>query len=139
MLIRLHLAAGRDIIVSYLLEHGAQVNLKNKYGRSALHSTAAYGHKTTAAILMEAKADINTQDEKGRTPLHDAALNGHSEMVEGLLGGNMHHKTSRGWTASAEVLFLPSPFLHLHTCTTVNFEPCFVCFRPCQGVITPLQ
>ena len=92
----------RDLIVKYLLDHGANVLLTNRYGRSTLHNTAIYGHVATTKILLEAKADRNAQDAKGRSPLHEAALNAHEPLIDLLLPENDFSKTKRGWTAVDE-------------------------------------
>jgi ankyrin repeat protein len=81
----LHSAAGmgHEEIAELLIEHGAQVDLKDdKYGSTALQWACGYGHRETAELLIEKGADVNAAEDRfGRTPLHWAAARGHAEVV----------------------------------------------------------
>lgn len=60
-----------------LLEFGADVNARDQYGHTPLHTcmircrpeTCRHGHYDVADVLMKGGADINGQDDKGKTPL----------------------------------------------------------------------
>lgn len=68
----LHMAASGSWDVAYpaelLLAHGADVNARNKQGRTPLH--VAVPKKTLAAVLLAKGADVNAKDSTGMTPLH---------------------------------------------------------------------
>ncbi|KAK7793777.1 hypothetical protein R5R35_013032 [Gryllus longicercus] len=72
----LHVAAGngRWEVLEYLVCAGANVNARNRYGATPLHS-AAYSDTsgTCTAALLNAGARINVVDADGWTPLHAAA------------------------------------------------------------------
>merc|ERR1719162_1642572 len=55
-------------IGSLLLQHGADVAILRKDGRSALHCAAEHGHAECARRLLAAGADAAARDEAGRTP-----------------------------------------------------------------------
>lgn len=52
----------------FLLENGAQPNLQNKNGRTALYYAIAYRNEAAVKKLLELGADLNKQDRLGRTP-----------------------------------------------------------------------
>ena len=64
-------------ISEYLIEHGADVNAKDKWGWTPLHETAYYGYPEICELLIEHGADVNFKDEGGNTPLHYAAEESH--------------------------------------------------------------
>ncbi|CAB0040198.1 unnamed protein product [Trichogramma brassicae] len=83
-------------VVQLLLDHGADPNLTNKYGRTALHNACyklddspevAELFQTLFEICGETHrlALIDTRDKFGRTPLHDALAGGKKRMVAVLL------------------------------------------------------
>ncbi|MDE0021324.1 MAG: ankyrin repeat domain-containing protein [Candidatus Poribacteria bacterium] len=56
-----------------LIAAGADVNARNRKGKTALHAAAKAGFSKTMAALIAHGADLNARDEKGETPLFDAA------------------------------------------------------------------
>lgn len=52
---------GRTRLVLILLEHGAQFQVGDLDGRTALHTAAVYGHEPIARALLKAGADIETR------------------------------------------------------------------------------
>lgn len=83
----LHLAAntGSVGIVRLLLEHGADVVVRNIGGATALHLAASSGHADIAQLLIDHGADIHAKDVNQETPLHEAAENGSKEIVKLLV------------------------------------------------------
>ena len=62
--------AGEIEAVKQHLAAGADVDAKDKYGRTPLHLSPASGHKEIAELLIVKGADVNFKDEYGDTPLH---------------------------------------------------------------------
>jgi ankyrin repeat protein len=52
--------------VKYLLQHGAQVNLQNRNGETALHTAAQHGYLETVKELTAAGADPAIRSNSGR-------------------------------------------------------------------------
>ena len=69
----LHIAAELRLpqIARILLENGAEVNAKDRYGRTPLHDLDwhGYGSADTARVLLEYGAGVNAKDNDGWTPL----------------------------------------------------------------------
>jgi ankyrin repeat protein/beta-lactamase regulating signal transducer with metallopeptidase domain len=78
-------AAGDTEQVRKLLAQGADVNSKDKGGRTPLHTAAWYGRKDVVGVLLAHGANINEADGFGRTPLHLAANFGAKPVPELLL------------------------------------------------------
>jgi len=97
-------AHGSTECAKYLIEKGANVNLKNFAGYTALHWAAFTGRTETLPLLLEKGAEIDSRTEDGRTPLHIAAFRGHLEFVEALLRREKAHAdidavSCNGWNA----------------------------------------
>ncbi|KAH9227403.1 hypothetical protein K456DRAFT_42306 [Colletotrichum gloeosporioides 23] len=60
---------GSAEIVALLLEHGATVNAKGKFGKTPLHLAASHD---IALLLLRRRADTTTKDADGNTPAHIA-------------------------------------------------------------------
>jgi ankyrin repeat protein len=104
---------GNSKVVEVLLEHGADPNIRDKYGATPLHYAAAldypkivellhkkdlsdydatplqaaaeFNYPEVAELLLEHGANPNIQDNDGDTPLHLAALRDYCEVVKLLL------------------------------------------------------
>uniref|UniRef100_A0A8C5HT21 Serine/threonine-protein phosphatase 6 regulatory ankyrin repeat subunit C-like n=1 Tax=Gouania willdenowi TaxID=441366 RepID=A0A8C5HT21_GOUWI len=84
----LHLAAASSsgvLCLEMLVSNGADVNIRNKDGRSALHMAAMYGRFTGSQILIQNGGEVDCVDKKGNTPLHVAARYGQELLVSALL------------------------------------------------------
>ena len=82
--IELIIAADKGDIntVRALLNIGADVNAKNRQGRTALIAAAESGHTNTVKLLLENGADVNAKDIYGETALIRAAKKGHTKIIE---------------------------------------------------------
>ncbi len=79
-------------VVQSLLEKGAECNLADEDGNTALHwisMSYAYGYHQNSLeiidLLLRYGTDINKQNKLLRTPLMTAVLNGHEDIIEYLL------------------------------------------------------
>jgi ankyrin repeat protein len=73
-------------MVKLLLEKGAELESKDKSGRTPLSRAAADGREAVVKLLLEKGAELESKDlGDGRTPLSWAAANGHEAMVKLLL------------------------------------------------------
>lgn len=64
---------GYKEIAILLLERGANINLRNKKGTTALMVAAQKGHTETVILLLDKGADINSKDYDGWNALMHAA------------------------------------------------------------------
>ena len=58
--------------VRELLDCGADVNVRNHKGQTALHCAAKAGFDQIVALLLDRGAEVNAKDDKGATPLATA-------------------------------------------------------------------
>jgi ankyrin repeat protein len=89
-------------LAQLLLANGADVNRKNKRGRTALHQAALLSKPVAAYVLASGTGvRLDETDAEGYTALHHAAKRGAREVVQILLakGANKSLKTFAGKTA----------------------------------------
>ena len=67
-----------------LIDLGADIDAKNKYGGTPLHY-ACDGYVDIVQILIVRGADISAKKNDGDTPLHLACYNGHRDTVLALI------------------------------------------------------
>jgi len=67
------------------VEAGADINITDNDGRTALQIAATSGSTDIAVALVEAGADINITDNDGRTALHIAATSGSTDIAQALV------------------------------------------------------
>ncbi len=81
---------------SLLIERGADVNSKDKAGRTALHHAFGWGHISIARKLIKAGADIWAADKKGETPL-DFMRDSFNRLTEEVMNEltQIHHEARR--------------------------------------------
>jgi hypothetical protein len=76
---------GHVEIARLLLQNGADVNARNKYGSSPLHWAASQGHIDILHLLVENDANLEAQDDDGWRALHCAADRGHLPFIQELV------------------------------------------------------
>ena len=81
----MHLAAltGQVNLIRMFIQAGANKNLGDQYGASALHLSCV--HTLATVALIQAKADVNQRDKEDRTPLHYAACKLNVSAAQALL------------------------------------------------------
>jgi uncharacterized protein len=68
-----------------LLSKGANVNARDKWGKTPLYWACYLGHEEAATLLLNEKADANIRDKTRSTALIEAAREGRIRMVRLLL------------------------------------------------------
>ncbi|MDR1398796.1 MAG: ankyrin repeat domain-containing protein [Treponema sp.] len=87
----LHAASreGHIGFMEFLIEQGADVNIKNASGSTPLHEAVRSGKIDAIKVLLASQSDINAQDARGNSVLHlairDVPLDTHREIVNLLL------------------------------------------------------
>lgn len=59
---------GHAEVAGLLIEHGADLEARNRDGARPLHAAAFLGHTEVVKLLIESGADIEAKDDKGATP-----------------------------------------------------------------------
>ncbi len=91
---------GSEQIVERLIDHGADVNVRNEFlGDTPLEVAATLGHVEVVRRLLAAGADVTIGTECG-TPLHMAAYSGRADVAALLLdhGADPNAHTPDGTT-----------------------------------------
>jgi ankyrin repeat protein len=105
-----------------LLAGGANKELADKYGNTALFKAACEGHLVCVQLLLDAGANVNARDSLGNTPLLGAVAHKQVECARALLPASELALTSRkGYTA-------------LHAAISTASEACFELLLPLYDV-----
>ena len=83
----MHVAAraGHADVLSLLLEHGADVDVWDKFDATPLRRASKAGKLDAGQVLLDRGADINARDMHGQTPLSGAMSEGHIELARMLV------------------------------------------------------
>ena len=94
-------AAGKTEAARLLINAGADLNIQNADGSTALHTAAVFGNDEIAQQLIDAGSDLNLKNNDGATALHVSAFFCRLEIVKALIakGADTSIKNSRGHTA----------------------------------------
>lgn len=99
----LHIAVEKDDInmLNYLLSKGANINIINDVGDTALHTAAEVGNKSIVQLLLQNGADVNFTNKSLETPLHLAATKKDAQIAQLLVdnGANVNAKNKSDFTA----------------------------------------
>lgn len=83
--LRIAATAGHAACVAYLIAQGAEVDLVDVKGQTALYVAAVNGHLDCARILLEAGANPNGSRHHRSTPLYHAARVGRLDILQELI------------------------------------------------------
>ncbi|MGO4841071.1 ankyrin repeat domain-containing protein, partial [Rhizobiaceae sp. 2RAB30] len=92
---------GHADVVALLLERGADIEIRNKHGLTALHAAAYDGNMDVVELLVAKGAAVNdTANFYNMAPLHAAAEEGHADVVAFLLANKaeVEAKERNGYT-----------------------------------------
>jgi ankyrin repeat protein len=73
--------SGSFEVVRMLLDHGGNVNARDRFRRTALMAAAASGNIGAALLLLTNGADAQLESKFGTTAADLAAIEGHTEIV----------------------------------------------------------
>jgi len=92
--------SGNEIKVRFLLEHGANMMIKDYIGNMALMKACDSGNIRLVKYLIQLGADINNENISGETPIFDACFNGNLNFVKYLieLGADIKKENDSGET-----------------------------------------
>ena len=132
--------------VRVLLDHGANVNAEDEWGRSPLqivlkHSSINDDSLSLVQLLAKHDADVNKQDGNRITPLHVAAYRQHLELVRVLLdnGASVDAKNIWGSTPLYELLYYHNTSDNVVRIVQLLVERGANVNTPNKGLWTPLH
>lgn len=99
MLLSIVADRGDTGLVKLIIEKGADINVQDKYGHTALFDAAEEGHLDVVKMLLDAGAKIDLCGNSGTRPMHRAAMCSHFEVVQLLLdrGADVNLATVDGY------------------------------------------
>ena len=75
-------------IIQHLIENGARIEERGKYGYTPLHIAAQNGYLLIFKYLNEKGANIDIKDQYGQTVFHHAVVNDHIHILKYLKENN---------------------------------------------------
>ncbi|EKX46761.1 hypothetical protein GUITHDRAFT_70309, partial [Guillardia theta CCMP2712] len=98
--------AGRVLSTLKLVSLGADVNLPDEEGFTALHFACFMRRDEVVKTLLELEADPNAAGASGHRPIHFAAMSGSVDMVKRLqeAGADVHAIADSGMYMNASAL-----------------------------------
>lgn len=84
-LLNMSIISDKIDIAEFLVRNGADVNLPNKMGKTALILAAERGYDLLVSLILEFGGLINLQDKEGETALSSAILHDQVSTVKNLV------------------------------------------------------
>lgn len=69
-------------LLKLLIKEGAELELRDDVGRTALLWAAEYGRSEAVALLLDLGSDPNVRDIQGMSPLHHASNRAHPDTIK---------------------------------------------------------
>lgn len=87
-------------LLDAILKHNIDINTQNKYGNTALHRAARYGHLETLKLLVSRGASLTIKNQTDSTPLFKAIEHQQTQAAIQLikLGANFQEPNNLGLT-----------------------------------------
>jgi hypothetical protein len=82
--LQIALLRGEGPVILYLLEHGADPNVRQNQDFVALHEAVLLGRTDLIQLLLDHGAEVNARNAKGETPLGSALRRGKTEAASYL-------------------------------------------------------
>jgi ankyrin repeat protein len=82
--LQIALLRGEGPVIVYLLEHGADPNVRQNQDFVALHEAVLLGRTDLIQLLLDHGAEVNARNAKGETPLGSALRRGKTEAASYL-------------------------------------------------------
>ena len=103
----LHVATDLDDIVlaGLLVQAGAKVNAKNRYGVVPMYSAAVNGSARMIELLLNAGADVESALPEGETALMTASRTGRVAAVQMLLKHGANVNAKEGWKKQTALMW----------------------------------
>ena len=85
--------------VRFLLEHGTNINAKDKYGQTALMNAAHRGQVELVRLLIDNGADLNTTAKYNLSALMLSIIAGHPDVARLLIeaGADVNLRSNRNF------------------------------------------
>jgi len=98
-----HPGGGTDgeALVENLIQRGANINARDKAGRTPLHHATSSDARSIIPLLIRHGADVTARDNAGETPLHGATgIHGNLRIIRLLIrhGADVNARTANGHT-----------------------------------------
>lgn len=113
--LRIAATAGHGNCVDFLIRKGAEVDLVDVKGQTALYVAVVNGHLESAQILLEAGADPNGSRHHRSTPVYHASRVGRADILKALIrsvlsgpapvASDSHHGELQPWSHSLFSIF----------------------------------
>lgn len=89
---------GSVAVIRLLLDHGADIEAKDQYGRTPLWQTFYPVRRETMNLLIDRGADIAAKDEHGKTLLHLFSMIEPDEIMQRFIGDNLEVRDNNHMT-----------------------------------------